>query len=288
MAAHYRLVVTLLAASAAVVAGSHAAPLAPARRGVARVSPLTRRARGASAAGPMMAAGAGDVAAIVLAGGVGSRMKASMPKQLLDLCGKPVMMHSLELFLSLECVVKVVLVLDAQYHELVAELRAQHGERLVFAAPGAERQDSVANGLALVPEGVELVAVHDSARPLVTEACVMRCIADAAEHGASIPAVPCKATIKEGDKDGAFVARTLQRSLLWEVQTPQVVRVDTLRRGFAKVRAEGLEVTDDASIVEALGEPVKISAGEYTNLKLTTPEDLVIATDLLQRGAVGM
>ena len=88
-----------------------------------------------------------------------------------------------------------------------------------------------------------------------------------------------KATVKEG-ADG-FVTQTLDRSKLWEIQTPQVVRPQLLRDGFAKVRAEGLEVTDDVSIVEQLGAPVKLTMGEYTNLKLTTPEDMVIADQIL-------
>lgn len=228
-----------------------------------------------------------QAAAIVLAGGVGSRMKADRPKQLLDLMGKPVMMHSLELFLGMPSITKVVLVLDAQYRPLVAAHKAAHGERLAFADPGKERQDSVANGLALIGDDVPLICVHDSARPLVSVANVLQVIADAAEHGAAVLAVPCKATIKESP-DGQFVGRTLQRARLWEIQTPQVVRTGLLRAGFAKAAAESLEVTDDASLVEALGEPVKLTLGEYTNFKLTTPEDMVIARDLLERGLVAL
>ncbi|KAG8464058.1 hypothetical protein KFE25_000226 [Diacronema lutheri] len=152
-------------------------------------------------------------AAIVLAGGVGSRMKADRPKQLLDLVGKPVMMHSLELFLGMPSITKVVLVLDEQYRPLVAPHKAAHGDRLAFADPGKERQDSVANGLALVGDDAPLICVHDSARPLVSVRNVLEVIADAAEHGAAVLAVPCKATIKES-ADGQFVGKTLQRSKL--------------------------------------------------------------------------
>lgn len=241
---------------------------------------VPRRASPVAAAGPPHQA-----AAIVLAGGVGSRMKADKPKQLLDLLGKPVMMHSLELFLGMPSISKVVLVLDEQYRPLVSEHKAVHGDRLAFADPGKERQDSVANGLALIGDEAPLICVHDSARPLVSVASVLQVIADAAEHGAAVLAVPCKATIKESP-DGKFVGRTLQRSKLWEIQTPQVVRTELLRAGFAKAAAEALEVTDDASLVEALGKPVKLTLGEYTNFKLTTPEDMVIARDLLERGLV--
>jgi 2-C-methyl-D-erythritol 4-phosphate cytidylyltransferase len=106
-------------------------------------------------------------------------------------------------------------------------------------------------------------------------------VRDAKEHGAAVLGVPCKATIKESE-DGAFVLRTIPRARLWEVHTPQVVQIDVLLRGFAKVEEENLEVTDDVSIVEALGEPVKLTLGEYTNLKITTPEDMDVAEAILQ------
>jgi 2-C-methyl-D-erythritol 4-phosphate cytidylyltransferase len=269
----------LLVAAIALLASAEAS-VVPSRTGTLRVSAVMR-SRVLAADAPH------EAAAIVLAGGVGSRMKADKPKQLLDLMGKPVMMHSLELFLGMPSITRVVLVLDEQYRPLVAHYKAQHGDRLVFAEPGKERQDSVASALKQIPESTELIAVHDSARPLVSVKSVLEVIADAAQYGAAVLAVPCKATIKESD-DGSFVGRTIPRAKLWEIQTPQVVRASTLRRGFAKAAAERLEVTDDASLVEALGEPVKLTLGEYTNFKLTTPEDMVIARDLLQRGMVGL
>lgn len=117
---------------------------------------------------------------------------------------------------------------------------------------------------------------------------VMHVVADAVEHGAAVLGVPCKATIKESE-DGAFVQRTIPRSRLWEVHTPQVVKIDALLRGFEKVAREKLEVTDDVSIIEALGEPVKLTRGEYTNLKITTPEDMDVAAAILDdRGEKGL
>ncbi|KAJ1621211.1 2-C-methyl-D-erythritol 4-phosphate cytidylyltransferase-domain-containing protein, partial [Pavlovales sp. CCMP2436] len=269
------LLATLLCASSAGASSS-------ARTSALRAHAALPARASAAMAGPLPA-----TAAIVLAGGVGSRMKADRPKQLLDLLGKPVMMHSLELFLGMPSICTVVLVLDEQYRPMMAAHKAAHGERLQFADPGKERQDSVNNGLNFIAAGVELVCVHDSARPLVSVKNVLEVIADAAEHGAAVLAVPCKATIKESD-DGQFVGKTLQRSKLWEIQTPQVVRTELLRAGFAKAAAEKLEVTDDASLVEALGKPVKLTLGEYTNFKLTTPEDMVIARNLLERGLISL
>jgi len=237
-----------------------------------------------------------DVGFVILAGGTGSRMKANMPKQFLQLRGKPVLQHSLELFLDelpVYCKGKgvsasehVVLVMDPTYQpEYQAFIDRYPEGRLSFANPGVERQGSVENGLNKLVQvsggKCKFVAIHDSARPLVTIEEVCNVVRDAKEHGAAVLGVPCKATIKES-ADGAFVLRTIPRARLWEVHTPQVVNIDTLLRGFKKVSEENLEVTDDVSIVEALGEPVKLTRGEYTNLKITTPEDMDVATAILE------
>lgn len=241
-----------------------------------------------------------DVAVVLLAGGTGSRMKADRPKQFLKLRGRTILEHSLDLFCSLSEVSVIVLVIDPAYRisfsPLVDRTAALHTSPppIVFADPGEERQDSVLNGLCVAEEEaaergvpVGLVAVHDSARPLVTRAEVQAVVRDAREHGAAVLGVRSKATVKESE-DGEFVLRTVPRERLWEVQTPQVVRPALLRRGFEHVQKLGLAVTDDVSVVEWLKEPVKLTAGEYTNLKITTPEDLDIATSILnQRESLG-
>mmetsp|Transcript_29742 Transcript_29742/g.38432 ORF Transcript_29742/g.38432 Transcript_29742/m.38432 type:complete len:299 (+) Transcript_29742:258-1154(+) len=225
-----------------------------------------------------------DVAVILLAGGVGSRMKADRPKQFLELRGKPVLDHTLELFLGIEGVSQLVLVIAEQYRGDY-QLYADKDSRIVFADPGKERQDSVFNGLSKVVEGSSLVCVHDAARPLITPENIYQVLGDAAEHGAAVLGVPMKATVKESE-DGEFVLRTIPRSRLWEIQTPQVIKPELLKEGFEKVAAEGLEVTDDVSIIEAIGKPVKITMGEYTNLKLTTPDDMDVAESILQARGV--
>ena len=125
-----------------------------------------------------------------------------------------------------------------------------------------------------------LAAIHDSARPLVDLKDAARCFADAMEHGAAVLAVPCKATVKEANPD-LSIAKTLDRSKLWEMQTPQVIKPDLLKRGFELVNEKGYEVTDDVSIVEFMGERVQITEGSYVNIKVTTPEDMFIAERLL-------
>ena len=236
-----------------------------------------RRVPAAASPRPPREAEEGSVSVVLLAGGVGKRMGAAMPKQYLPLRGKPIALHSLAVFEALPEVAEVVVVCDPAYRDL---FEAAATTPLKFAEPGAERQDSVSNGLARISAASALVAVHDSARPLVTGGEVQACIGDALEHGAAVLGVPVKPTIKEADGAG-FVAKTLQRSLLWEVQTPQIVRPALLRAGFELVAAEGLEVTDDVSVVEALGEPVKITLGRYTNIKVTTPDDMSVAEGFL-------
>ncbi|GJM92345.1 hypothetical protein PR202_ga08811 [Eleusine coracana subsp. coracana] len=126
----------------------------------------------------------------------------------------------------------------------------------------------------------ELVCVHDSARPLVSSKDVKKVLEDAAVHGAAVLGVPVKATIKEANSD-SFVVKTLDRKTLWEMQTPQVMKPNLLRDGFELVNRDGLEVTDDVSIVEYLKHPVFITEGSYTNIKVTTPDDLLLAERLM-------
>ena len=176
------------------------------------------------------------------------------------------------------------MVLDPKYQPEYQPIVDKFQGKLAFANPGKERQGSVENGLnklvELVGPSCQFIAVHDSARPLVTIPEITSVVSDAFQHGAAVLGVPCKATIKESD-DGTFVQRTIPRTRLWEVHTPQVVKIEALLRGFEKVAKEDLEVTDDVSIIEALGEPVKLTLGEYTNLKITTPEDMDVASAIL-------
>eukprot|EP00746_Dinoflagellata_sp_MGD_P049114 gnl/MRDRNA2_/MRDRNA2_222377_c0_seq1.p1 gnl/MRDRNA2_/MRDRNA2_222377_c0~~gnl/MRDRNA2_/MRDRNA2_222377_c0_seq1.p1 ORF type:complete len:251 (+),score=53.29 gnl/MRDRNA2_/MRDRNA2_222377_c0_seq1:73-753(+) len=221
------------------------------------------------------------ISVIVLAGGVGSRMKADRPKQFLMLRGQTILERGLNTFLSLEGVGRIVVVLDEQHRSDFAELQ-QKDPRIVFANPGTERQDSVCNGLAHMPDSSSFVCIHDAARPLVTKEEIYKVVQDAKEHGAAVLGVPMKATVKESE-DGDFVLRTIPRKRLWEIHTPQVIELQTLRRGFDKVKELGLDVTDDVSIVEQLNLPVKLTQGEYTNIKITTPEDLLVAEAILDQ-----
>ncbi|CAG9465126.1 unnamed protein product [Pedinophyceae sp. YPF-701] len=228
----------------------------------------------------------GSMSVVLLAGGVGKRMKASMPKQYLPLRGKPIATWSLETFAAMPEVGEIVVVCDPSYRDIFEDVTLPRSVPLKFALPGKERQDSVFNGLSEVAEGAALVAVHDSARPLVRAEDVSRCAADAARVGAAVLGVQSKQTIKEAGAD-LMVVKTLDRSRLWEMQTPQIIEPGLLKRAFEKVNAEGLEVTDDISVVEHLGAPAIITVGDYTNIKVTTPEDMFIAERFLDEVGVG-
>jgi len=229
--------------------------------------------------------------AVVVSAGAGKRMNAAVSKQYLPIGGKPIVVHALEAFERAPAVDRVVLVVGAGDEAFAEALVRDNGLRKVAAIVpgGAERQDSVRLGLEALriacPEA-EWVLVHDAARPLVTPDLIDRCLAAAAETGASVPGVPAKDTMKIANGDGTVVA-TPERSSLWAVQTPQAFRVDLLAEAHRKAQAEGFAGTDDAMLVERLGVPVKIALGDYRNLKVTTPEDLELAERLLSAGRAG-
>eukprot|EP00890_Picochlorum_soloecismus_P004616 jgi/Picsp_1/5155/NSC_02518-R1_2-c-methyl-d-erythritol 4-phosphate cytidylyltransferase len=223
-----------------------------------------------------------SVSIVLLAGGVGKRMGASIPKQYLEIRGKPIATYSMETFSTMPCVGEIVVVCEPEWRPVFESCydKLERKVPLKYASPGAERQDSVLSGLQKVRDGADLVAIHDSARPLIKASDVLACVVDAKRVGAAVLGVPVKPTIKEAGSDG-MVVRTLKRSVLWEVQTPQVIEPKLLQEGFQLVQKENLEVTDDVSIIEAMNKPVIITRGCYTNIKVTTPEDMAVAEGFL-------
>ncbi|XP_042064666.1 2-C-methyl-D-erythritol 4-phosphate cytidylyltransferase, chloroplastic-like [Salvia splendens] len=221
-----------------------------------------------------------SVSVVLLAGGKGKRMGASMPKQYLPLLGQPIALYSFYTFSRMPEVKEIIVVCDPSYRDIFEDARDNIHIDLKFALPGKERQDSVYSGLEAIDVNSELVCIHDSARPLVETPDVAKVLKDGKRIGAAVLGVPAKATIKEANAE-SFVVKTLDRKTLWEMQTPQVIKPDLLRKGFELVNREGLEVTDDVSIVEHLKHPVYITEGSYTNIKVTTPDDLLLAERIL-------
>lgn len=220
-----------------------------------------------------------DIAIILLAGGIGSRMKMATPKQFLTINDKPIAHYSFEILITLPNVAQVVVVAAREYHHLFKT--SVKDVKLSYALPGIRRQDSLYNGLQKCSASVDYICIHDAARPCVTKEVIQQTIKAAREHGAAAVGVPLKFTVKQCNAD-QMVLNTPDRSSLWEIQSPQVVRQDLLQRGFEMVNRLNATVTDDVSLIEHLNHPVKIVEGSSTNLKITTPEDLAFAEYLLK------
>lgn len=216
------------------------------------------------------------VAALVLAAGRGERLGQALPKAFVPALGKTLVVRSLEALAAVEEVAVVVPVIAATDLARFEALEIGHIPKLAPAvAGGALRQDSMRAGLAALPEDVELVAVHDAARCLVSQSDVSRVIAAARRSGAAILARPVRDTIKR--VRGGSIVETPNRSECWAAETPQVFRVELLAEALAKAEAEGLSATDDAQLVERLGAAVQVVESDGYNLKITLPADLGVA-----------
>lgn len=213
---------------------------------------------------------------IIVAAGSGTRM--GRPKQFLLLRGKPVVLWSLETFLGMAEVTDIVLVTTAENIERYGgELRR---DRVRLVEGGPTRMTSLRNGFAALPAGVQLVAVHDGARPLVSPETVRRTLKSAEEYGAAVAAVPAKDTLKKVDA-ALWVKETPERSRLWQAQTPQAYKRDVLAKALAKT-PEGEDATDESQVVERMGQKVKIVPSGYENIKITTPEDMIVASAMME------
>ncbi|AGE20698.1 MULTISPECIES: 2-C-methyl-D-erythritol 4-phosphate cytidylyltransferase [Geobacillus] len=218
--------------------------------------------------------------AIVLAAGRGKRMNAGMNKQFLELGGEPLIVRTLNVFERDERCTRIVLVVNPAERSRFEQLLARFRIRKVAALTdgGEERQHSVYNGLQALA-GEEIVLIHDGARPFVRVHHLHELVNAAVQYGAAIPAVRVKDTIKKAN--GLFVEQTIDRSSLWAVQTPQAFRLSLIMEAHEAAKQAGYLGTDDASLVERIGKPVKIIEGDYRNIKLTTPEDLLFAEAIL-------
>ena len=227
------------------------------------------------------------VVAIVPAAGAGKRLGLGINKAFAILRGAPLIVHCLAMLARTELVSEAIVVLaPAEVDEgrtLLAGYQPEYFPALPIkvVAGGKERQDSVANALAAVPDDAAYIAVHDGARPFAGRAVFERTLAAAKEQGAAIAAVPVKNTIKVVDASGVVVD-TPMRSTLVAVQTPQIFRASLLKEAYAALAAKPAAVTDDASVVELLGHRVVVAQGRYENIKITTPEDLVLAEHFLE------
>jgi 2-C-methyl-D-erythritol 4-phosphate cytidylyltransferase len=223
-------------------------------------------------------------AAILVAAGKGVRMGRKVDKLFLEVAGRPLVAHTWQRFDNAPCVNEIILVVRKGMQPAFAELAAKSKFQKPFQiiVGGKERQDSVWNGLGALSATMEIVAVHDAARPCVGEDLIEATIRLAEETGAAVVAQPVTDTIKESN-DGRFVQRTLDRSQLWSVQTPQTFRVGVIRRALAEARRRGLVLTDDTAACELIGQPVRLVSSAAPNPKVTVPADLPFVESLLQQ-----
>lgn len=214
---------------------------------------------------------------IIVAGGKGLRMKQSRPKQFLMLHGKPVIVHTIEAFLKFDPAIFITLVIGKSSWNIWNDIHKEYlpGIKVTLAEGGETRFQSVKSGLETVHSG--LVAIHDAVRPLVSEDIIAASFKRAEETGSGIVMVPLKDSIRK--KDGEFT-RAEDRTHFFSVQTPQTFQVDLIKEAFAQ--EEVPTFTDDASVYEAAGMKVSLVIGDYKNLKITTPEDLLIAEALMK------
>lgn len=224
------------------------------------------------------------VCVIIAAAGQGKRMGSTVNKVFLPLAGKSVLAHSVLAASAVPAVSKLIITASSEEIETVSNMMTQLNLALPWqiVAGGSERQYSIANALTVVPDNAQIVVVHDGARPLASTTLFEQVITAACQHQAAIVAVPVKDTIKSADEAG-IVTGTPDRRTLRAVQTPQAFSAELLKTAYAQAAAEKYLGTDDAALVERLGVKVKIVAGNYENVKITTPEDLRFAEMLMAK-----
>jgi 2-C-methyl-D-erythritol 4-phosphate cytidylyltransferase len=214
-----------------------------------------------------------SMAVLVPAGGLGTRLGGRTPKQFLQVGGATILARTLTHFVRHPSVRAIVVAAPAEHLARTRRLVARSGRHPVeVVAGGATRQESVWQALQAVPGDVDVVLVHDAVRPFIDRRLIDAVVAAAVAHGAAICALPIAETVKR--VRDAVVETTLDRSGLWAVQTPQAFRAALLREAHDKARREGVVATDDAMLVEWLGQPVRVVPGLAGNVKITTPEDL--------------
>lgn len=226
------------------------------------------------------------VSAVIVAGGKGKRIGGDIPKQYIKLKDKEIIAYTLEAFINIEEISEIILVVpenDIEYcHENI--LKKYGYEKWVkIAAGGQERQDSVYNGLSACKNN-DIVLIHDGARPFVSDKIIRECIACAYKAGACTAAVPVKDTIKTVDSSGVVID-TPDRSRLYAVQTPQAFKYELILNAHKKWRSDirRKPATDDTQMAEYMGVKVQIVKGSYDNIKITTPEDIILGEILAEK-----
>jgi 2-C-methyl-D-erythritol 4-phosphate cytidylyltransferase len=225
------------------------------------------------------------VSAVIVAAGKGTRMGPGIDKLFLEVAGRPIIAHTWAAFDSAPDVNHIVLVIRPDLQAEFDKLAKQYGYKkpFTYAAGGAERQNSVWNGIASVPPQTEIIAIQDGARPCTTHKIISDCIAAAREVGASVAAQRVTDTLKEVGENN-LIGRHLDRSKVWAVQTPQVFRNEVIKRALEEALKRNIVITDDTAACEFIGQPVKLVESATPNPKATSPADLPYLEVLLKVG----
>ena len=220
-----------------------------------------------------------ECGAVIVAAGTASRM-GGIDKVMAPLKGQPMILHSVRAFQESDVIREIVIVTREDLIEKIMALCAGFDKVRAVVVGGKDRSESVQAGLNVLSKNIRLAAIHDGARPLITDAVIDRTVRAAHTYGAAAPAIPVKDTIKIAK--GGMVKSTPDRSTLQAVQTPQVFDFDLLRAALKKARDKGAAITDDCSAVELMRMSVKLVEGDERNLKVTTPIDLKVAELLME------
>jgi 2-C-methyl-D-erythritol 4-phosphate cytidylyltransferase/2-C-methyl-D-erythritol 2,4-cyclodiphosphate synthase len=227
-------------------------------------------------------------AAIIPAAGIGKRMGLSMPKQCYELDGKPILAHTLQRIGQADSIGSIILVVPADHKDWAERLVQEYQLTKVtqVIAGGEHRQDSVQAGLAALPDNIELVLVHDGVRPFVEVPVIENCLAEAQRSGAAMVAVPVKDTLKAVSSD-KIIEQTVDRSGVWQAQTPQAAKVSLLKKAYEEAaKQKDFIATDEAALLERINIPVKVVEGSEKNIKITGPEDLILAKAILMESQI--
>jgi len=224
-----------------------------------------------------------SVCAVVPAGGLGTRMGGTVPKQFLNLNGKPILYYTLKALQESGLISELILVVPKKEYGNACDQWLGKPEIVTkVVVGGAKRQDSVYNGFCEVSREPEIVLVHDGVRPFLSHKMIRETINAAREYGAAITAIPVHDTIKRVDASG-LVSQTVERENLWRVQTPQAFQYKILNEAFKKANSENFYGTDEGTLIEHLGAPVKVIEGSEKNIKITQPEDLELSETYISK-----
>lgn len=222
------------------------------------------------------------ISAVIPAAGQGQRMQAGINKQFLTLRGKPILAYTLDAFEKHPLINEIVLVISAKEFDLCKKeiLLKRHYTKVKCVEGGASRQESVFSGLQGCSPKTDYVLIHDGARPIISQNMITKCVTETQKYQATVVGVPVKNTIKV-IKDDGYIDHTPDRSTLYQIQTPQCFEYALIMQAHKQALANHFTGSDDASLVERIHKPVKIVRGQYSNLKITTPEDLILAESII-------